>query len=374
MGRLVMAYWDCPSCGSKEIRGDQASCPNCGRARGQVKFYMRDYTEGEVREADQRSDVEYVEEEKAEAIGRNPDWVCSFCQSLNSDKAKFCTSCGASRESSEANYFQMHEALQAREEARKEPKQQAPVRQTKKRSLLPILLIIAAVAALVMFLNSSKTRGDFQVESISWNRVIDIEENRMFQESGWSLPSGAEVTGQQRELHHYDSVLDHYENREVQRSRQVVDHYEQYYTYTDMGNGTYEEVSHDRPVYRTEYYTETVREPVYRQVPNYQTKYYYNIWRWTSSRQAVAGGTDHEPAWPETNLAENEREGQRAEVYRIVVKDTKSGKNTTYRMKEAEWMQVNPGDGLYITAKRTGADAYISNEKGEKLMDLYADR
>ena len=59
------------------------------------------------------------------------------------------------------------------------------------------------------------------------------------------------------------SVFDHYESREVQRSRQVVDHYETYYTYEDNGEGGFIEVAHERPVYRTEYYTETVQEPVY---------------------------------------------------------------------------------------------------------------
>ena len=61
--------------------------------------------------------------------------------------------------------------------------------------------------------------------------------------------------------YYYESVLDHYESVEVQRSRQVYDHDE--YTYVDNGDGTYREVSH--PVYRTEYYTETEQRPVYRQ-------------------------------------------------------------------------------------------------------------
>lgn len=64
----------------------------------------------------------------------------------------------------------------------------------------------------------------------------------------------------------YETVLDHYETVEVQRSRQVLDHYETYYTYQDNGDGTFVEVAHERPVYTTEYYTETVQQPVYIQV------------------------------------------------------------------------------------------------------------
>ena len=65
----------------------------------------------------------------------------------------------------------------------------------------------------------------------------------------------------------YVNVLDHYETVEVERSRQVIDHYETYYTYSDNGDGTFVEVAHQRPVYTTEYYTETVQQPVYVQVP-----------------------------------------------------------------------------------------------------------
>ncbi len=59
-------------------------------------------------------------------------------------------------------------------------------------------------------------------------------------------------------------IIDHYEKREVQRARRVIDHVETYYTYEDDGSGFLKEVPHERPVYRTEYYTETVLEPVYK--------------------------------------------------------------------------------------------------------------
>ena len=95
MSKLVMGYWDCPFCGSKEIRGDVVNCPSCGRARGEVQFYVKGYTEG----------TSLMEDEKK--VSKNPDWYCSFCNSLNSDNAQFCGNCGASRADSESNYFQM---------------------------------------------------------------------------------------------------------------------------------------------------------------------------------------------------------------------------------------------------------------------------
>ena len=376
MSKLVMGYWDCPFCGSKGIRGDVVNCPSCGRARGDVQFYMKDYDEGETREENDRADVEYLSEEQAKYVSKNPDWYCSFCNSLNSDNAQFCGNCGASRADSESNYFQMLEKKKAREAA--EAAAQAGNKAPQKPSRKPLFIILALLLVIVVvfvFMNGNKTAGDLKVTALNWVRNINIEENRMFSESGWELPSGAEKTDARNEIHHYDQVLDHYENVDVRRSRQVVDHYETYYTYSDNGNGTFTEVPHERPVYTTEYYTETVRQPVYRSVPRYATKYYYNIWRWTPSRDVTARGDDHNTAWPEVTLAENEREGQRSEAYRFTVEHTQKNKPAeTYRLAESDWMNLNVGDQLYITAKRTGSNPYISDEKGNKIADLVQEK
>ena len=372
MSKLVMGYWDCPVCGSKEIRGDVTNCPSCGRARGDVQFYMKGYNEGEIREEDERADVEYLNEEQAKYVSKNPDWYCSFCNSLNSDNAQFCGNCGSSRADSEANYFQMLQKKKEREAAEAAAQPQVSAPQTKRRSPMTILLVILLVIiGLFVWMNGNKTDGDLTVTGLQWVRNINIEENKMFSESGWTLPEGAEQTDARNELHHYDSVLDHYESVEVQRSRQVVDHYETYYTYSDNGNGTFTEVPHERPVYTTEYYTETVQQPIYVQVPRYQTKYYYNIWRWTPSRDVTASGEDHNTSWPEVELGENEREGKRTEAYAFTV-EHKKGKEApaTYRLAESDWMNVNVNDNLYITSKRTGAQPFISDEKGNKIADL----
>ena len=374
--KIVMGYWDCPFCRNKEIAGNVVNCPSCGRARGEVKFYMKGVAEGETREENERADIEYLDEEEAKYVSKNPDWYCSFCNSLNSDNAQFCGNCGASREDSESNYFQMLEKKKAREAA--EAAAQAGNKTPQKPSRKPLVIILALLLVIVgvfVFMNGNKTAGDLTITALNWVRNINVEENRMFSESGWELPTGAEQTNAKKEIHHYDQVLDHYENVQVQRSRQVVDHYETYYTYSDNGNGTFSEVPHERPVYTTEYYTETVKQPVYRQVPRYATKYYYNIWRWTPSRDVTASGNDHDTAWPEVTLTENEREGKRSEVYRFTVEHTKKNKpSETYSLDENDWMNLNVGDQIYITAKRSGSKPYISDEKGNKIADLVQEK
>ncbi len=373
MGKLVMGYWDCPVCGSKEIRGDVVNCPSCGRARGDVKFYLKGVEEGATREENERGDIEYLSEEQAKYVSKNPDWYCSFCNSLNSDNAQFCGNCGASRANSEANYFDMLKKNQEKAAAEQAARPVASA-QPQKRSSRPLVIfavILLAVIGLFVWMNGNKTAGDLKVTALEWTRVIQIDRNREYSESDWMLPDGATLTDTRSELHHFDSVLDHYESREVQRSRQVVDHYETYYTYEDNGNGTFSEISHERPVYTTEYYTETVQEPVYVQVPRYANKYYYTIWRWKPEREVTASGTDHQTAWPEYTLEENEREGGRAEQYRFTVEhQEKKEAPATYVVDEAHWMELNVGDRVFITAKRSGADPYLSDENGNRITDL----
>ena len=371
MGRTVMGYWDCPVCGSKGIAGNVMNCPSCGRARGDVKFYMKNLSEDEIREEHQRGDIEYLSEEQAREIGKNPDWYCSFCNSLNKDNAAFCTNCGASREDSESNYFDQLKKKQEAEAAERAAQSQGTQQPKSRRGLLILLVIAACIAGLFFYLNGSNTQGNLEINGFAWSRTIPVEQNREFTESGWNIPDGGTEISSSREIHHYDQVLDHYEDVEVQRSRQVLDGYETYYTYSDNGNGSFSEIPHQRPVYRTEYYTETERRPVYRSVPRYQTKYVYTIWRWTPAREATASGEDQNPYWPELNLKEDEREGSpRAERYSFMVTGEK-GETETWYLAEEDWKKLSPGDRVTISTRRGSGESWIVDEKGNQLIRVY---
>ena len=85
----------------------------------------------------------------------------------------------------------------------------------------------------------------------------------------------------------------------------------------------------------------------------------------------TASGEDHNTSWPEVELGENEREGQRSEAYAFTVEHRKEKKPAeTYTLAESDWMNINVNDNIYITARRSGAEPYISDEKGNKLVEL----
>lgn len=109
--KLIEGLWDCPFCDNKRIRAGQKTCPSCGHPQDEnTKFYMPD-------------EIKYVSEEEAEKISRNPDWQCSFCGSLNSDNLDSCSNCGATKEESKRNYFEMRQ--QEEEKKRKKEEQKA---------------------------------------------------------------------------------------------------------------------------------------------------------------------------------------------------------------------------------------------------------
>lgn len=372
MGRLIMAYWDCPYCGNQGNKGSLQQCPSCGRARGDVKFYMKDNMQDATLEEDERDGIEYVDEAEAEKISRNPDWYCSFCNSLNHDDAELCSTCGASRKDSEMNYFDMRRREEEKNAQKAQPVAE-PVKKSK-RPFLVIAIVILAIIGLIGWMNSDVTAG-WTVTGTSWERVIQIEENTLCHESDWALPAEATQTGTRNEIFSYQTVIDGYRQEPVQRSRQVLDHYETYYTYQDNGNGYFEEIAHQRPVYETEYYTEYVSVPVTHQEPVYRTKYYYDIWRWKPVREVRAGSDDHTPVWPEFTLGENEREGEHGERYLITVretgKDDSKSQTKTWRMQENEWNQYDVGATVRITARRSGGNANITDENGNPLATLY---
>lgn len=373
MGRLIQGYWDCKHCDTKKISGLDKKCPNCGKTRDNSTVFYMDETSP------------YIDDDVAKTISRNPDWLCEFCGSLNSDNLTECYNCGATKEDSFKTYF---ENKKKREEKQKKiddqikksytddeevktdrntyqsniekvsSKSDSVITKSKKpffksifsnKKLLKIgaisLTAILIITSLIFLFIPKTVEGT--VEDFSWERTIAIEELKTFNESDWSLPSGARLQYSQTEIASYKQVIDHYETKTVQKSREVISHYETYVSgYRDLGNGTFEEILSQRPVYTTEYYTETIEEPVYRSEPVYATKYYYEIDRWTHTRSVETKNNDKTPFWGEVVLKEKERECNKSEKYFITVLSEE--KTNKYSVKYDLWNSLKNGDKVKL--------------------------
>ena len=397
MGRIIEGVWDCKYCGADKIRGSVYKCPNCGRQRdNDVTFYID-------------NPKNYISKEAEEKLNKNPDWLCSFCDALNSDDNETCYNCGASKEDSEANYFENKERQAKIEQERLLEREKAnasydrdgrerswdteeeieseverlsnvdvPItydsiedelndiveeshredyyrneRRQKKLFSKKLLGITAGVLAVILaitglvYLFTPKIE-EVTIQSFEWERNIEVEEYKTVKEDDWSVPAGGRVYDERTEIKTYVSVIDHYETKTRTYTEQVLDHYEEYVSgYRDLGNGHFEEITSQRPVYRTETRTETYEEPVYRQDPVYATKYYYEIERWLHKENLKTSGKDQNPYWYEYTYKEKEREGSKSEKYSVVVK-TEKDKIKTYDLKYDEWVSLKKGQTLKL--------------------------
>ncbi len=358
MSKIVRGYWDCRYCETKGIDGLAEECPNCGHGReADTKFYMK---------SENAAATDYVSDQelenagirKEDCDGEHFDWVCDYCGELNHDSYTRCKSCGSDKKEATRQYGGKIIGAAPEppiEEPPKEPEVVKPAVVESKKStnkLVPIG-ILASVALIFLGLGIFLLKPIEQVWTVSdqyWNYTVNVEENTEVHNSGWTIPSGAEVYKKQNEIHHYDQVVDHYEEVEVQKSRQEISHYDTQTSYTDNGNGTFTEHTTSVPVYKTVYYTEVESQPVYKSVPIYQVKYYYTEWEWKYVDTYETSKHDKEPYYStEYTLSDLQRDIDRSEAYTIVY-DTGEEQEVSYD----EYMSIDIGDKFGVTTCRLG--------------------
>lgn len=327
--RIVEGLWDCTYCDTKGIGGLTKHCPRCGHPQDDdVKFYL-----GKKKN--------YLDADLAKEYGQGADWICPYCNSLNRVRYQYCSNCGAAKDSAEKDYFS--------DQVKKAEKKPEPMKSKKKKSKKKLWITSGVIFALFITILCAywPRTYDATVATAAWTREIDIEAYRTVQESDWKVPDGGRVYDEKQEIHHYDQVLDHYETRTREVADEVLDGYDYETEYKDNGDGTFTEKRVSVPRYRTEYRTETYKEPIYRDEPRYATKYYYDIDKWVVDRTEESKGADDDPYWPEYTLAENERTGYQGAAYIVLVKTDK--KEYSVPLSLEDWQTFKQGDTIEIT-------------------------
>ncbi len=384
MGRILIGAWDCKYCNKKAIPGNVRECPGCGNPRGEdVKFYLP-------------SDAKPVKDETK--VSREPDWLCSYCNTFNPFEEENCISCGHAREDSDIDYFQHHkmnslkrhheetnsihaeddgeffssdeydkerisleDSCEDNQHIESSNKGKSKIEEIKdlisvgcdklsKISKAKILICLATIAVVIFSIIAIAVprTETMQVERVIWEYSMDIERYQTVNESDWFLPNNARLQRTATEIHHYESVIDHYQTKSRQVSEQVIVGYEEEVVgYRDLGNGYFEEITSQKPIYETRYKTEYYEEPVYRQEPVYKTKYYYEIEKWLYVRTEYSEGFDKNTYWPEVELEENERVSNKDSKYFVQVtnEDQKSEKIS---VKYDEWCEIEEGDEVTV--------------------------
>ncbi|HKI05809.1 MAG TPA: zinc ribbon domain-containing protein [Thermoanaerobaculia bacterium] len=351
--------WDCPVCGRKKNRGPEKFCGGCGAPRGpEVKFYLPEDA------------PEVVAAEALKKAQAGPDWVCPYCDADNPADHAFCSGCGAPKDPG----AQIREVVERPLGAPPPPPPQlvAPAPPAKgtstalKKGCGIGCLGLLALAALVFFVGRPKS-ADLTVTGFHWLRTIAVEELRPVTEQAWEgeVPPGARILGSSREVHHVDRIQTGTRTATRTVSERVQTGTERVQTGTrDLGNGYFEDVYEDRPVYEDRSHEETYQEPVYREQPVYRQRIRYEAEKWVPDREARAEGQDRSPVWPGPNLGTNEREGSRKELYEVLFQDAE-GKPVRYQApNEQVWKSFEEGRTYKAKVRGSGEVVEIEGAPG----------
>jgi hypothetical protein len=347
---IRMGRWDCPSCGNLKNMGNATHCVNCGAPRDpQVQFYLL-------------SDEEEVKDKSKIAEARaGADWQCEYCSSENKALNKFCQSCGNPKDGVEkARQEKINYTPPVVREQYREPNiDNLPKEKPKPISYWKWLVVLAIAGALYYLFKPQKEQ--ITITGFQWERTIKLEHYDWFEESGWDLPNGAKLLSKRQAVHHNNQVLAGYrtESRwvEVQTGTKRVK-----VGTKDLGNGYFEDVYEDQPVYSKR--KENHEVPIYKDVPVYQTQYTYKIKKWKEVSPLKAEGTNQNPYDPKLSKSdpENWRLGYRQAYYWLNF-NTEKGKSDKLLTDSAIWVRLKIGDKATAKTNRAGVYFGLEDEK-----------
>lgn len=287
----------CPYCNARNP-GDAEFCGACGG----------DQSEAAVRESGRVVG--------AHREGPVPDVNCPNCGTANPASNKDCTNCGASLTKEPVDKL----------EPAPEPKPSPARKGMSIGAIIGIgaICILAFAAIYFLFIGTEELVG--RVEGVQWERSIPIEALTLVERKGWfdEIPSDAEVGTCQLE-YRYTSDEPKPNAEEVCGTPYTV----------DTGSG----------------FGEVVQDCVYEV---YDDKCTYSVMDWQIFDTFTLTGSDLNPRWPDTNITEDQREGDPDESYEVTFSSDEG--NYSYTASDPdEFSQFTTGSSWTLTVNALGS-------------------
>ncbi|MBN1681202.1 MAG: zinc ribbon domain-containing protein [Anaerolineae bacterium] len=303
--------WDCKFCGAEKLLGvTHRHCPNCGALQDPAARYMP-------------AEADMVALENHQYVGA--DRICPACHQPNSAASAFCAECGADLATGEIAPTQGVRDLGtgiAESDTHRDvvldnfqaemarvgvlPGRDAPVFLGIRRRnwfIFGGLVLAALLIAGIVFALTYRRETSGYVYSMSWERVIDIDDFQPRPGANWddALPGDA---------YNLSCVEKQHGTRRVETGSH------QECSDVDQGDGSFRRECH------------TVKD--YSQEPVYDDWCSYTVDRWEKTRSVKANGDGKKPSptWPPFTLKTatgrygQEREGKHHEKYVIVIHES----------------------------------------------------
>lgn len=325
---IKIGRWDCAQCGHAGNAGPITRCEKCGASRPEdVVFYLDD-------DSEIVNNVNKIKEAKSGA-----DWVCSFCSTHNKVSQTICQSCGNDRDITDGDES-LKEKTHLYKQNSKSDKKPFKLGKGFKRVLIAIVSFFALFFLLALFTSDI----DVTVNGFKWERSIEIEEYKKVIEEDWNIPDGAEKIDSYQAVHHYNQIADGTETKTRTVQKQVGTEKVKVGE-KDLGNGYFEDIYEDRPIYEDE--EETYEVTKYKKIPVYKTKYKYSVFRWKDAGTIEASDNKKPAYWPKDvrlDDANKFRIKKRNEKYFLLL--DYEGKINTVALDFKLWEDTNVGDIL----------------------------
>lgn len=363
MAKKTLGYveleWTCTRCGTVNP-GTQKTCTNCGAAMGdQEQFEL----------PEQQTLI--TEEEAKEKAAQGPDIHCPYCGTRNPGGAKTCSQCGGdlagaqARQSGQvmgayrdapappvpcpacgtpnpagaARCSNCGAALTAAHQPGGAPAQPAAAKPTGKASSRTFIIVVAVLAvvclagALLLFSLFRTQEQTAVVQSVQWQRSVEITEERPVEHQAWmdQIPSGAQV----------GACQERQRSTQLEPAPNAVEVCGTPYT-VDQGSGV----------------GEVVQDCEYQVYDDWCE---YTQLEWVVVAAPALQGADMNPQWPVVSLTSDQREGDRLEEYRVIFR---SGDDTyTYSVESlGEFARFAPGSEWVVEVNALGGVSSVSEK------------
>eukprot|EP01080_Neovahlkampfia_damariscottae_P006329 gene6329-10336_t len=206
---------------------------------------------------------------------------------------------------------------------------------TKKYLIIGVLILMLASLGGWYYTLSSVKSERVKIFDTLWERQVYPQENRLITREDWILPPGATVLRTKREIYGYNEIYEK-TGREIctEKIEKVPSHKEYSHTNTKIkDDGTVIKKDNYKTVYKNNVKTYCYDEKVTKKVPEFRTKYYYQILVWTNLDPLVTkgNGKNQKPYFAKYKKDATHRIEKKVSIYQIRFEKLSDGKLVTYK-------------------------------------------
>jgi hypothetical protein len=306
--------WDCEACDAKGLLGvTHRFCPHCGRPQNPDRRYFP---------------AEEAKVAVADHVYVGADRICPACDAPSGAKADFCGVCGSPLDAAKGvKLVADGTSLRGRTLVGAAPAAPPPPSGISKSWIVIAILVVLLFVCCGLMMR--QTPAAATVESLSWERTIDVETFKSVQDGAWrgSVPAGA-----------YDQRCEERNNG----SKDIPDGETCTKNNVDQGDGTFKQVEECKPKYK--------------KIPIKDLWCDFKIDKWVSDRHERTSGQGNQGArtWPAPSVTGCAtlgctRLGAKAEALKVAVRVDGEPAPQDCAVEERVWSTLQPGQAVTLT-------------------------